>query len=625
MRTEKRLPAFAESAAELFLTGNEAIARGAVEAGVNVVTGHPGAPVTDIVTNLARVSDNLGISVSWCPNENTAFEEALGASLAGLRSMVVFKDVGLNACLDRFMAASRAGIRGGLVVVVGDGMNATPDRQESRPFFAMAQLVTFDPSNPDEARRMVGKAFEISTRLELPAVIRVYDRVCNMRALIKPKEIGPSIRTPRFDRTLSSKYISWGQTSKERFAVLKSKQDEMQKLTQEAGFDRLEMRGELGVVASGFCYPMVQDALDVLDCPDRFSLLKIGTIHPLPINMIERFLTTTSRVLVVEDMDPYVEGCILRLVRKLDRKVEISGKLSGDIQEIGEISIDDITNALAKLGGLKLPHRPSQKEALLLDRGVQMCPGCLYWGSLYALRKAVKEFSAGKYVGVSDSACAICTTLRPYKVFDAMYHFGSSIGVASGLARSGLREPVVAVLGDGAFYHSAMMGLLDAVWNNAKMTVLLLDNMGEYAPGGLPDPGSGRNADGKPARIVKVEDVAKGMGVEFVKVIDGEDISATIEVLKAALGSKGLAVVVARGHCATEAQRILEERGVVRKPAKLDENLCIYPTCTECLDLACPSIILGPHKPYIDETCIGCSLCTQVCPPHAISSPRRGL
>jgi len=606
---------------KLLMTGNDAVARGALEAGVRVVTGHPGGPVTDIVSNLGKMAEELGMSVGWCPNENVAVEEGIGASLAGQRALVVFKDVGLNACFDRIMAVSRAGCEGGLVFVVGDGFKNSPDRQDSRLLTAASELMTLEPTTPQNAKDLTVRAFEFSEQLGLPVFLRMYDGLCGMRTDVTLGEIAALRRTPALNKTLSSKYISCGPVSQERYGILRAKQAEMMEMATQLGMDRLDMvDGEIAVIASGFMYNVVIDTLKLLELKDKISILRINTIHPLPDKLIIKLLERSKKVVIVEDLDPYVERHVKSLAGDMEKRVEILGKLTGDISPNFEVTFNTLKQVFGRLLGLEEAVRPALAvdPSLLVERQPNLCPGCLYYANIHALKLAMNEVSRGRYVAVADGGCFLFTTALPMKPFDALYHLGSSIGVACGLVKAGVQEPVIAFVGDGGLFHSGLQALADVVWNNLKVSILIADNQGEYTTGGQPTIGTGINADGKPRKIIAAEELAKGVGAEFVKVVDAKDLKASVEAIKEAVRFEGPAFVVLRGPCAVEEERRLEERGLCREPVRIDRNTCVYPDCALCLDFGCPSIIRS-LKPYVDATCIGCQLCVQVCPHGAMS------
>lgn len=530
------------------LTGNQAILRGALESGVTVISSYPGGPVTNILEEAAEISSELGLYVEWSTNEKVALEVGIGASLAGQRALVAFKDVGLNAAYDTFMAASRAGCRGGLVLVVGHDGATSPDMQDCRYSVEMAHLLALDPANPQEAKDMTATAFELSERFELPVVIMPSSHICYGTGEVEFGELKKCKSEPFFLRDKSSyRYISVGPTATERLSWLHRRLIEMEAEVQRLKFNDVYLTdSDFGVIVAGHLYNSLTECLRELGLDGKISILKLGSIHPLPTDKILHFLYHVKRALILEELEPYLESRILSLIGASNLGVKIDGKLTGAVPIAGfrKMNASLIKNIIADSLALPLSELVKEETSKL-----SLCPGCLHRNALYAVKEAVKELGEDDCIITGDQGCSLLLSLEPDRIIDTEYHMGSSIGVAHGLVKGGIKVPVIAAIGDSAFFHNGVSALINAVYNNVDITVLVLDNSITAMTGLNPNPSSGVRADRTRAKIIKIENIARGCGVEFVKVVDPRNMTEMIDALKEAIKFKGVSVVVARGPC----------------------------------------------------------------------------
>jgi indolepyruvate ferredoxin oxidoreductase alpha subunit len=484
----------------------------------------------------------------WATNEKVALEEAYGASLAGKRAMAVVKNVGLNVALDALVTITYAGCNGGLVLVVGDdpGGIGSATEQDSRFALRMTETLVMEPSNPQESKEMVREAFRMSEELQLPVVVRTTTRVCRMSS---PVAIGKAEerRAPAEFKRVPWYWSTGMGTTVERHTWLREKQDLIGRFVQGTPFNRTELEGgRLGIVSTGMAYNYVSESLRTLGM-DGISVLKVGT-YPVPGERIVNLLNATDRVLVVEETGPFIEQAVLAL-RPQGCATRVLGKTTGALPHVGELSQDivaeaistlterDITGGVGKTGPRTAP--PFQRE---------FCPDCPHALTLSAMDRAVKEMGYETYVAPADAGCLGLAVFPPVEMVHTNICMGSSIGLATGLLEAGIEQPVFAVIGDSAFFHTGLPALVNAVWHKANVTVIVCDNAGAAMTGSQPSPSAvdeGEDTYG----AVSITEASLGCGVRFVEAFDADDAEAAVACIKRAMAHTGPAVVVAKGAC----------------------------------------------------------------------------
>ncbi len=522
------------------LLGDEAVALGAVHAGLSAASSYPGTPASEIMEYLIRVSGGgARFAASWSVNEKTAYEEALGASFAGKRAMVSFKHVGLNVAADPFMNSAVTGANGGLVVVSADdpGMHSSQNEQDSRFYARFAQVFCFEPSNPQEAYDMTREAFDISEGLGFPVMVRMVTRLAHSRSSVAPREPRPqnSLRTGE-----GKDWILLPVNARRRFDLLLRKQPEMVRLAEGSRFNALTLNEKdrsLGVIASGLGYNYVREWLDrVVPAP---SVLKVGT-YPLPEALVARLVGHAGTILVVEEGAPLIE-------RQLKGEFGIPGKtlrgkLSGDLPSSGELTPDLVRKAL----GLAPAVVREPGSLALANRPPQLCVGCPHADTFKALNKA-REIYPGSRV-FSDIGCYTLGALPPYNAIETCVCMGASVSMAKGGSDAGIR-PAVAVIGDSTFAHSGITPLLAAAAADTDMTVVILDNATTAMTGGQPSYGTG-------AGLFRL---LEGLGVrkERIRVIEPlpKHHEDNVAVIREELDHKGLSVIVAVRECLEESRK----------------------------------------------------------------------
>jgi len=585
----------APASTRTLLSGNEAIARGAHEAGVLVAAGYPGTPSTEILEALASRTD---IDVRWSPNEKIALDVAMGASLGGVRALATMKHVGLNVAADTFMTAAYTGVGAGLVIACADdpGMHSSQNEQDNRFYARFAGVPLLEPANSAEAKEYTKAAYAISEEFDTPVLVRTTTRVAHNRGIVElaPVEAHPATGFERDPR----KYVMIPGHARLRRPVLLERLDRLTRYVEDGALVTEHAGdGAVGVVTAGIAYHYVREIL-----PEA-AVLKLGMSHPVPLERIAAFAATVDRLFVVEELDPYLEDAIRAA------GIPVAGKEF--FPRAGELSPDAVRAGFAR-ARVVAPAEAVEDPPTTVTRPPLLCPGCPHTSPFVALKRM------GAVVA-GDIGCYTLAALEPLSAMDTCVAMGSSIGMAVGLAASGGSEaPVVATIGDSTFLHGGVAGLMDAVYSDADITVLILDNGTVAMTGGQEHPGTGTTLQGEDARPVDLVALCRAVGVDDVSVVDPYDVAGTHRTLERAMGHKGPSVVITNRPC-VEAPRKVRDR-----PFAVDAQACT--ACQACMTLGCPSIVWtedryeGRRKVDIDPiTCTGCTVCVQLCTPRAIS------
>ncbi|NQE53394.1 Indolepyruvate oxidoreductase subunit IorA [ANME-1 cluster archaeon GoMg3.2] len=588
-----------------YLLGNVAIARGILETGTGVVTGYPGTPASEIVEALAPFASKYGIHVEWSVNEKVALEVAIGASWTGARAVSVMKHVGLNVAADPFMTLAYTGVIGGLVVCVADDpfCHSSQNEQDSRRYAQFAGIPCLDPADPQEARDMVIYAFELSEELELPVLLRPTTRVSHASSDVVVGQIKGGSTNPKFTKD-PARWVMLPTHARPRHTVLLEKQDVIRATLVDVPWNRLVLRGDIGVIASGISGLYAEEAIKQLEAD--ISILRIGTFPP-PDGLCSELLEHVTKVMVIEELEPVLEEYVERLARKHNPDLELLGKRTGHIPRVGELDTLQVRNAIADMTAMPLLDVSSVKEAdeLLPPRPPSLCPGCSHRATYYAMKKAFGKDA----VFPSDIGCY--TLAVRMGTIDTCLCMGASITVASGIRFAGEERDICCSIGDSTFLHTGLPGLLNAAYNNARITVTVLDNSTTAMTGHQPHPGTGFTVTGDRTKAVSVETVAKALGADFVVTVDPYDLNATIETFKRAKVYQGLSVVITKQTCSV----IARKSGIRRRPFMVNEN-CIG--CRKCVDFGCPAIEFDEDSARINALCTGCGVCAQICTCNAI-------
>lgn len=580
------------------LLGNEAIALGALHAGVTVATGYPGTPSTELIEYLARIAGK-DVQVGWATNEKVALDEGIGASLAGARALVTMKHVGLNVALDAWMVSPFVGVGGGLVVFVADdpGMHSSQNEQDTRYLAAFAGIPVFEPSDSQEAYDFVRAAFAASEAWDTPVLIRSTTRVSHSRSrvVVAAVEEAP---TRQFERR-PEKYVMLPGNARKRHAAHLLRLELLGEWVESHPFNRVEPRSRsLGVVTGGASYNYVREVL-----PEA-SVLKLGVMFPLPEQMIANFASTVDRLIVVEELEPYLEDGVRRL------GLAVEGKKW--FPRAGELSPSAVRQGSQAAGAIPASSPADVGSApASTPRPPVLCPGCPHTTPFLVLR----ELDA---VVAGDIGCYTLAAGEPLKAMDTCLAMGSSIGVAVGMAKAGpSSRPIVATIGDSTLLHGGIPALIDAAYNDSDITVVILDNGTTAMTGGQPNAASGTGIHGGPAARVDILALCRSIGVKSIVVVDTYDLGGTHRALLGAVRKRGLSVVLTTRPCVEMPVKV---RGRVYE---VDPSACNG--CQLCMDLGCPGLswdLLGgdDHRLVgIDpDRCSGCTVCAQLCPQQAI-------
>ena len=615
----------------LLLLGNEAIARGAIEGGVEIAASYPGTPASEIVDTLALVAEELGIYVEWSVNEKVAWEVAIGGALMGKRSMASMKHVGVNWVLDPLMHSVLHGFSGGLVLVSADDPSghSSATEQDNRYIALLAEIPVLEPSDPQEAKDYTALSFEISEKLKLPIMVRTVTRISHSRGDVVLGKIPKRRREPCFHDDYHVNFVlkkgfAGSNVIPDAHKVLHEKLAKAKDIAGEYELIKTMGSGELGIIASSVAVSYVLDAIKKLGISEKTSVLKIGMSYPIPEEAIADFIANRDFVLVIEEGEPFIEKFLGNVAKEENPKLKIYGKLTGHFPREGELKPHLVIEIIAKLAGIhvdflgkaEIEEMTKRAKELLTPRVMTFCAGCPHRATYFALKKALKKVSGDKYVAIGDIGCYTLGMNPPFRIQQTVFGMGGSIGVANGVAKSGTNLPVIATIGDSTFYHAGIPALINAVFNQSNIKVLILDNEVTAMTGFQPHPGSGETAVRRPTRKLILEDIVRACGIENVKIVDPYDLKKAQEVFEEALRSDGPTVVIARRLCAEEYVRRAKQQGVEIRCYTVNEEKCSG--CKICLiEFGCPAIFWRDDvkKAAVNPVqCMGCGVCAQLCP-----------
>jgi indolepyruvate ferredoxin oxidoreductase alpha subunit len=619
-----------EKLEQRFLLGNEAIAWGAIEANVDFVAGYPGTPSTEIIQTLAQNAERYGIYVEWSTNEMVAFQNALGASIAGHRAMVTMKHAGLNWIVDPLSIAVLSGVRGGLVIVTADDPNchSSANEQDNRFFGLFFKILTLEPSDPQMAKDLTAEAFLLSEKTQLPVILRSVTRVSHSRSNVVLGNVRPKSTGFEYTREPERFFVT-GSRGLQRHRWQIKQQPVLEELSDSLRFNKLHQNGDEKrcIITSGVAINYVKDALRKLQA-DELAVLEIASVYPLPKSLITKALSGKEAVLVIEEGGAFVELQVKALATDLSVPVRVLGKASGDIPETGELTVDIVAQSVARFLGqdeppVTLRREVSQKaNEILPPRTMVFCAGCPHTGTILALKEAMRKARVKPFI-CGDIGCYILMHFPPHELGDAKFSMGSSIGVASGISKA-LNKKAISIIGDSTFIHAGVPGLINCVYNGSNVTLIICDNRTTAMTGGQPTAATGVTATLKQNKPLDLAGLVKGCGVEFVETVDPYDLETTTEALKNALDYDGVSVVIASRECAltaTREGRLLKESSPsyqVDASYQIDGEECVE--CWRCIELlACPAIRRDGDTVIIEDLlCTGCGICAQVCLVDAI-------
>ncbi len=603
----------------LFLLSNEAIARGAVEAGVRVATTYPGTPSSEVGDTLSLIAGKAGMKFQFSVNEKVAIETAFASSISGQRSMVFMKHVGLNVASDPFMSIAYTGIRSGMVVMSADdpSMYSSQSEQDNRHYADLAHVPMIEPSNPQEAKDFLVLAFDLSEKFKLPVLFRTTTRVSHMRGPVKLGKIRESEPgTGAFARDIHE-FVCLPSNSYTLKEKLIEKEHKLIKESDLSPFNEIVKygTGEYGIITSGAAYNSVMDVISEYELD--ISVLKLGFTNPLPGSTIAKFIASNRKVIIVEELDPYLEYKIRTIAQMNKLDSTIFGKLDGYFSESHEFTPDTVASSLSRIMGFVVENVPDNKLDIPARPPV-LCPGCPHRATYYAVKRAVKMMNKPDTIYASDIGCYSLGLYDPYEEADAMISMGSSIGMANGFAMS-TKQKVIAFIGDSTFFHSGIPPLINAVHNKLNMLVIVLDNGTTAMTGQQPNAGENFSSTGDELPPVAIENIIRSIGVDDMQIVDPYDMKETLKAITRALKGNSVSVIIARRECAILRDREMQK---AHKIITYSVNPDKCGKCMNCVEnFSCPAIFIEGGNINIDSNlCDGCGVCAEpyVCPFKAI-------
>ena len=599
----------------MLLLGNEAIARGAIEAGLAFATCYPGTPSSEIPLQFFNISKETDLYFEYSTNEKVALEVAAGAAISGLRTMVTMKHVGLNVAADPFMTLAYTGVQGGMVIVSADDpyLFSSQNEQDNRFYARMASVPMLEPTNCQEMKDMTIYAFDLSEELQIPVLLRTTTRLNHIRGPVKLGDIKERKTKSHFNKD-PFHYVCVPAVSRNLHKLLLEKYEKAQQLSESSPYNEIMGSGPWGIVTNGVSFNYVKDAVKDLGIDDRVKILKLGFSWPMPEKLIGEFLNGLEKVLVVEELEGIVENDLKAIAQDGGINIPIKGKGVGRLSRLYEYDPRMVREAIAEYFNVSyefskivdlsdLPQLP--------QRPPNLCAGCPHRATYYAIKKVYGEDT----IYPTDIGCYTLGLLPPLKMGDLVICMGSSVSTSCGFSKA-TDQKVVCFIGDSTFFHSGITGLIDAVHNNHRFTLVILDNGTTAMTGHQPHPGVDTEPLGVKRTRISIEQVVRGCGVKDVHVVHPYNVKKTIEAVKASYEYDGLSVIISQEYCPLFAKAIGKARKA--RPFRVDHNRC--KNHRVCVDqFACPAMYVEEGKVYIDKNfCIGCSVCAQICPERAI-------
>jgi indolepyruvate ferredoxin oxidoreductase alpha subunit len=601
---------------KIMLLGNEAIARGAIEAGVAFATTYPGTPSSEISLNLFQMSRESDLYFEYSTNEKVALEVAAAAANSGLRTFCMMKHVGLNVAADPLMTLAYVGVTGGLVILTADdpAMFSSQNEQDNRYYAKFGNLPMLEPSSVPEAKEMIKYAFELSEELNQPVLLRTTTRINHSNAFVTFGDIKSIETKGRFVRE-PSRYVTVPAVSRQLHAKLLEKMDKARAISETSPFNPVSGSGDFGIIANGVSFHYAQDAVKDLGMEDTTKILRLGFSNPMPEKQIKDFLMDCKKVLVIEEGEPFMEEAVKAFAQEAGIMIPVKGKSETLFSRLYEYDPAMVREKIAAY--FEIDYTP--KEKLSADdvpqipmRPPNLCSGCSHRATFYEVKKAAKDMDI---ICPTDIGCYTLGFLPPLNTGDFVICMGSSVSSSCGFGKA-TDQKVVSFIGDSTFFHSGITGLVNAVFNNHNFTLVILENGITAMTGHQPHPGADMERFGLDGYgRVNIEKLVRAIGVEHVSIIKPFKVKKSIEIIKEALEYKGVSVILSQEPCALYARsmKMLKPRAFKVSDRCVDHRECIN-------SIACPSFYLEDGKVKIDaDTCVGCAVCAQICPENAIT------
>ena len=601
-----------------FLMGNAAIALGAVASGVNVVAGYPGTPSTEVLETIAKHRPD-DVYVEWSVNEKAAMELAAGASYSGARTLVTMKQVGLNVASDPLMSLEYIGVKGGMVILVADdpGPISSQTEQDTRHFAAFSKLPCFDPSSAQEAYEMIQEAYEYSEKYNTPVFLRPTTRVCHGYASVSVKDPEEyTVHTPEGFVKDSKRWVIFPRLSYQNHQKIEARNVELAAIFSSYEKNKIYPACDTfadsrkGIVSGGISFTY---AMETLIETGMVRHLKISTPHPFPEKLAAQFLDGLDEVLCLEELYPVIERELTYICGKYHLPVKILGKLTHNTANAGENTRDSVDTYIRTFLDLPVKEQPKLTDVPPLPvRPPVLCAGCPHRASFYAVKKAMQ---GRKTIFCGDIGCYTLGNASPLDMVDTCLCMGAGLNIAQGVEKIEPDTACFAFVGDSTFFASAITGVVNAVYNQANMTLVVLDNSTTAMTGHQPHPGTGRTVMGEIVQKINIEQVLRGIGVQDVETVNPLDHEAAVSCVKELADKPGVKAIIFKSPCIA-----VTKPGT---PMHVDISSCIH--CKKCIrELGCPAIITEDGNVSIDSSmCTGCGLCSQICPVHAIKGGKQ--
>ncbi|MBR7006460.1 MAG: indolepyruvate ferredoxin oxidoreductase subunit alpha [Candidatus Methanomethylophilaceae archaeon] len=592
------------------LLGNEAIVRGLIEAGAGFASTYPGTPSSEIGNILEKISSDAGMYFEFSTNEKVAMEVSAAAASSGVRSFVFMKHVGLNVAADPMMTLAYSGVRAGMLILSADDPSAhsSQNEQDNRYYSTLALLPMMEPSTPAEAKDMVAEAYRVSEELGLPLLFRTTTRMNHARGVVR---FGPrrAVKAKgHFDKDVA-KFVNVPAFAKLNRKILLEKYAKAQEMSEASDLNFEEGAGEVGIIVSGVSYAYVKEFVS------GASILKLGFTNPLPERRIAEFVRSKKAVIVVEELEPFLEDQVLRICGQNGISVPVYGKRTGHLPRAWEYSPDVLKGISGIVKVAEFPEPMKVPDVVLPSRPPTLCAGCPHRGMYAAAKKAVGKTDV---VYCSDIGCYTLGVQPPFSTADFIICMGGGAGAAGGFDAV-TDQRAIAFMGDSTFFHAGVPPLVNALFNGHRIVMVILDNRTTAMTGHQPNPGTGRDFGGVSTDAIDIEALVKGIGVGFVESVNPYDVKKATQVFKDALAYDGVAVIISKCPCPLELKK---SKKLVVGECKVDSTVCNL--CGTCLKtIACPALFKKDGRISPDPVqCIGCGMCASVCPRGAIEVRR---
>lgn len=593
-----------------YLMGNEAIAMGAIASGVNVAAGYPGTPSTEVLETLAK-NRRDDMYVEWSVNEKAALELGAGAAYSGARVLVTMKQVGLNVAADPLMSLEYIGIKGGLVILVADdpGPISSQTEQDTRTFAAFSKVPCFDPTSVQEAYEMVQEAFAYSEKYHTPVFLRPTTRICHGYAVVEMKEEQEyEIHKPEGFIRDTKRWVIFPKLSYQNHLKIEERNEQIGADFSSYTRNEIYEKGaaKKGIISSGGSYSYVRETISEFE---EVKLLKIATPFPFPEKLALQFLENVDEVLCIEELDPFLEREVLQVCGKYDLPVNVYGKLSHHVERAGENTRQSVKQTIYRFFEKEWnPQNLLEGTPQLPVRPPVLCAGCPHRASFYAVKQAMK---GQKSVFCGDIGCYTLGNAMPLDMVDTCLCMGAGINIAQGIGKIESGTKCFAFVGDSTFFAASITGIINAVYNQADLTVVILDNSTTAMTGHQPHPGTGHTVMGEIVQKIDIEAVLHGIGVQEVRTIDPLELEKAVLCVKETAAKDGVKAIIFRSPCIALSKK--------KQKLNVKTETCIG--CKKCIrEIGCPAIIIKEGQVCIDPSlCTGCGLCRQICPVHAIA------